>query len=168
MSLAKKVIVRLTTEQREALGKLVRTGAHPAVLRRRAQILLKTDSDGPDHWPDERIAEALEISRMTVMRVRQQFGAEGLDATLQRKRPTGRQYRKLDGKQEAQLVALTCSAAPEGRARWTMVLLADKLVEMKVVDSIDPATVWRTLKKTTSSPGSSSSGSSRRKPTRRS
>jgi transposase len=168
MSLTKKVVVRLTAEQREALGRLVRTGTHPAALRRRAQILLKTDGNGPDGWPDERIAETLEISRMTVMRVRQQFAADGLDATLHRKRPTGRQYRKLDGRQEAQLVALACSAAPEGRGRWTMVLLADKLVEMKVVDSIDPATVWRTLKKTTLSPGSSSSGSSRRKPTRHS
>jgi transposase len=168
MGLEKKVAVRLTAEQREALGKLVRTGTHPAALRRRAQILLKTDSDGPDGWPDERIAEALEISRMTVMRVRQQFLAEGLDATLHRKKPTGRQYRKLDGQQEARLVALACSAAPQGRARWTMVLLADRLVEMKVVDSIDPATVWRTLKKTTSSPGSSSSGSSRRRPMHRS
>jgi transposase len=168
MSLANKVIVRLTAQQRETLGKLVRTGTHPAGLRRRAQILLKTDSDGPDGWTDERIAEALETTRMTVMRVRQQFVAEGLDVTLHRKKPSGRQYRKLDGQQEAQLVALACSVAPEGRARWTMVLLADRLVEMKVVDSIDPATVWRTLKKTTSSPGSSSSGSSRPRPTRRS
>ena len=148
MGLEKKVVVRLTAEQRETLGKLVRTGTHPTALRRRAQILLKTDSDGPDGWPDERVAETLEISRMTVMRVRQQFVAEGLDATLHRKRPSGRQYRKLDCQQEAQLVALACSVAPEGRARWTMVLLADRLVEMKVVDAIDPATVWRTLKKT--------------------
>ncbi len=84
---------------------------------------------------------------------------------MHRKKPTGRQYRKLDGRQEAQLVALACSAAPDGHARWTMVLLADKLVELAVVESIDPATVWRTLQKTTSSRGSSSSGSSpRRRP----
>jgi transposase len=130
--------------------------------------LLKADADGPDAWPDERIAEALAICRMTVSRVRQQFAAEGLDATLHKKKATGRQYRKLDGQQEAQLIALACSPAPKGRARWTMKLLADKLVQMEVVESIDPATVWRTLKKTTSSPGSSSSGSSRPKPTRRS
>ena len=90
---------------------------------------------------------------MTVMRVRQQFVAEGVDATMHRKRPTSRQYRKLDGRQEAQLIALACSPAPEGRGRWTMTLLADRLVEMEVVDSIDPATVWRTLKKTRSSRG---------------
>src|SRR5262249_59300708 len=95
------------------------------------------------------------------VRVRQEVAAEGLDATLHRKKPTGRQYRKLDGGQEARLVALACSEAPDGHARWTMKLLADKLVELEVVESVDPATVWRTLQKTNSSRGSSSSGSSR-------
>jgi transposase len=155
---ASKVVVRLTADQRWALERLVHTGAHPALTTRRARILLKADADGPDGWTDERIAAALDTTRMTVMRVRQQFAAEGLDATLHRKRPTGRQYRKLDGKQEAALVALACSPAPDGRARWTMALLAGRLVELRVVDGIDPATVWRTLKKTTSSRGSSSSG----------
>lgn len=148
-----KVEVRLTDDQRETLARLVRTGSHPAAMRRRADILLLSDADGPDAWSDDDIAERLETSRMTVQRVRQQFAAEGFDATLHRKKPTGRQYRKLDGKQEAQLVVLACSQAPEGHARWTMVLLADRLVEMNVVDSIDPATVWRTLKKTRSSRG---------------
>lgn len=168
MALADKVVVRLSAQQRRTLENFVRTGTRSAALRRRAQILLKADADGPDVWTDERIAEAFDTTRMTARRVRQQFVAEGLDATLHRKRPTGRQYRKLDGRQEAQLVALACSKAPEGHARWTMVLLADRLVEMKVIDSIDPATVWRTLKKTTSNPGSSSSGSSRPRPARRS
>ena len=158
---ATKVVVRLTADQRQVLEGIVHTGTQPAARRRRAHILLKVDADGPDAWPDERVAEALDTSRMTVQRVRQQFAADGLDATLHRKRPTGRQYRKLDGKQEAKLVAPACSPAPEGRARWTMVLLADRLVEMQVVDAIDPATVCRTLKKTRSSRGSSSSGSSR-------
>src|SRR5687767_8324958 len=155
---ATKVVVRLTVEQRDALGRVVHTGSHPVARRRRAQILLRADAEGPDAWTDEEIAEHLETSRMTVMRVRQQFAAEGLDATLHRKKPTGRQYRKLDGEQEARLVALACSAAPDGRARWTMKLLADRLVELEVVDAIDPATVWRTLQKTTSSRGSGSSG----------
>jgi len=158
MALKDKVVVRLTASQRQALRRIVHTGRHPAAMRRRAHILLKSDSDGPDAWTDEHIAEALDTTRMTVRRVRQQFVAEGLDATLHRKRPTGRQYRKLDGKQEAQLIAVACSGPPEGRARWTMVLLADRLVEMRVVDSIDPATVWRTLKKTRSSRGLSNSG----------
>ena len=168
MAVADKVVIRLFPDQRRMLEAFIHTGRRPAAAIRRANILLKADADGPDAWSDPRIAEAYDTTRMTVMRVRQQFAREGLDATLHRKRPTGRQYRKLDGRQEAQLVALACSAAPEGHARWTMVLLADKLVEMKVVESIDPATVWRTLKKTTSSPGSSSSGSSRPRPARRS
>jgi transposase len=164
---ASKVVVTLTDEQRQSLKRLVHTGTHPAAMRRRAHILLKADADGTDAWTDEEIADHLETSRMTVMRVRQQFAAEGLDATLHRKKPTGRQFRKLDGKQEAQLVALACTQAPEGCTRWTMELLADKLVELNVVEAIDPSTVWRTLKKTTSSPGSSNNGSSRRRPARR-
>lgn len=148
-----KVVIRLTDEQRTVLTRLLRTGRQPAALRRRANILLLVDADGPEGWTDEEVAEHLSTSRMTVQRVRQQFAAEGLDATLHRKRPTGRQYRKLDGAQEATLVALACSPAPGGRARWTMALLAGRLVEMRVVEGIDPATVWRTLKKTTSSRG---------------
>jgi transposase len=148
-----KVVIRLTDEQRQALTALVRTGTHKAHARTRAQILLRADADGPDAWPDERVARALGVCRMTVSRVRQQFAAEGLDATLHKKRAAGRQYRKLDGKQEARLVALTCSTAPEGQARWTLKLLAERLVELEVVEAIDPATVWRTLKKMTSSRG---------------
>src|SRR5262245_50728105 len=158
MALANKVVVRLTDGERLALARLLRTGTHPAAMRRRALILLKADADGPDAWTDEEIAEHVEVAANTVMRVRHQFAAAGLNATLRRKRPTGRQYRKLDGKQEAQLIALACSQAPDGQAGWTMQLLADKLVEMNVVESIGTATVWRVLKKTTSSPGSSRSG----------
>lgn len=168
MAPASKVVIRLTADEREALGRLVRTGSHPAAMVRRARILLKADAAGPDAWADERIAEHLETSRMTVQRVRQQFAREGLDATLHRKKPAGRQYRKLDGRQEAGLVALACSEPPAGHARWTMALLAGRLVELEVVASIDPATVWRTLQKTSSSRGSSSSGSSRRRPAGRS
>jgi transposase len=161
-------VIRLTDEQRQTLQALVRTGTHKAHARTRAHILLRADADGPDPWPDERIAEALGVCRRTVARVRRQFAAEGLDATLHKKRAAGRQYRKLDGAQEAQLIALTCSPPPEGQARWTMKLLADKLVELEVVQAIDPATVWRTLKKTTSSRGSNSNGSSRPRPMRHS
>ena len=161
MAPASKVVVRLTADQRQALERVIDTGVHPAPTIRRARILLKADADGPDGWTDERIADALDTTRMTVMRVRQQFAADGLDATLHRRKPTGRQYRKLDGEQEARLVALACSKAPDGRAEWTMRLLADKLVELDVVASIDPATVWRTLQTTTSSRGSGGSGPSR-------
>ena len=163
-----KITIHLSDDQRHVLRRYLAAGTHSSRLLVRARILLKADADGPDAWSDEEIAEHLETSRMTVQRVRQQFAREGLDATLHRKKPTGRTFRKLDGEQEARLVALACSEAPAGQARWTMVLLADRLVEMGVVDSIDPATVWRTLKKTRSSRGSSSSGSSRRRRTRRS
>lgn len=143
-----KIEVRLSTEQRAALDRLVHTGTHPAHARRRASILLRADADGPDTWPDERIAQALDINRNTVWRVRAQFVTEGLDATLHKKKAEGRQYRKLDGAQEAQLIALACSQPPEGQARWTMKLLGERLVELEVVEAIDPSTVWRTLKKT--------------------
>src|SRR5262245_17945419 len=168
MTPATKVVIRLTDEQRRTLQALVRTGSHKAHARTRAQILLRADADGPDAWPDERVAEAVGVCRMTVSRVRQQFAAEGLDATLHKRRAADRQYRKLDGAQEARLVALACSQPPAGHARWTMELLAERLVELKVVDAIHPSTVCRTLKKMTSSRGSNSSGSSRRRPARRS
>ena len=168
MAPAFKVSVSLTDDQRHTLDRFIRTGTHSSAALRRAQILLKADAGGPGGWSDTQIGKTLGCTFMTVRRVRQQFVSEGLDATLHRKRPTGRQYRKLDGKQEAQLVAIACSTAPAGRARWTMTLLADRLVELSVVDSIDPATVWRTLKKTRSSHGLNSSGSFRPKRTRRS
>jgi transposase len=150
---ASTIEVRLSGYQRTTLQRLVRTGTHPGHARRRAAILLRADADGPDNWTDDRIAEALGINRNTVWRVRAQFVAEGLDATLHKKKAAGRQYRKLDGAQEARLIALSCSSPPQGQTRWTMKLLADKLVELEVVASIDPSTVWRTLQKTNSSRG---------------
>jgi transposase len=142
----------LIGQQRHDLEKLAATGKHSAATITRARILLKADANA-DGWTDDRIAEALDTSAGTVARLRKKFVQQGLEATVQRQRPTGRQYRKLDGAQEARLVALACSAPPEGLARWTMKLLADKLVELEVVESINPATVCRTLKKTRSSRG---------------
>jgi hypothetical protein len=159
---ATKVVVRLTADQRRALEALVHTGECSAHEARRARILLKADADGPDAWPDERIAEALDVCRMTVMRARQRFAAEGLARTLRKNKAVDHKYRALDGAQEARLVAVACSQPPEGRARWTMEWLAERLAELKVIDSIHPPTVCRTLKKMNSSRGSSSSGSSRR------
>jgi hypothetical protein len=100
----------------------------------------------------------LDTSASTVHRVRQAFVAQGLEAALVRKHPTGRQYRKLDGLQEAQLIAVACSAPPAGRARWTLKLLADKLVELDIVDAISAECVRTTLKKTRSNRGSTNSG----------
>src|SRR5262245_29784833 len=110
---ASKVEVRLSPHERAALERLVHTGTHPAHVTRRARILLKADAQGPDPWTDARIAQALDINRMTVSRVRAQFAREGLDATLHKKKAASRQYRKLDGAQEARLVALACSRSPE-------------------------------------------------------
>ena len=120
-----------------------------------ARILLKADAaDGGPAWPDHRIADALEVSTATIERVRRRFVEQGLDAALDRKqRERPAREIKLDGRAEAQLVALACSAPPEGRATWTVQLLADKLVELDVVDSISDETVRLALKKTRSSPG---------------
>jgi transposase len=158
---ASKVVVRLTADQRQTLEPLLHTGAHPAHATRRARILLRADANGPDAWPDERIAQTLDVCRRTVSRVRQQFAAEGLDATLPKTKAADRPSRKLDGQQEARRIAVACATPPAGPVRWTMALLAERLVELAVVESIDPATVWRTLHQPNSSRGSSSSGSSR-------
>jgi transposase len=154
MARADKYVVRLIPDHRRQLDQMVSSGKHPARVLTRARILLKADAGkaGPG-WDDAAIADALDCGSRTVARVRQKYVTGGLDTALYARKPTGRQYRKLDGTQEAKLIAVACSAAPEGRARWTMKLLADRLVELQVVESIDPATVWRTLKKTRSSRG---------------
>jgi transposase len=127
---------------------LVNTGKRAASVLARARVLLKADADGPN-WSDPEIAEAFEVSLSTVHRGRQAFVEEGLQAALERKKPTGRQYRKLDGAQEARLIALACGKPPQGRARWTLRLLADKLVELDIIDPISHECVRNTLKKTT-------------------
>lgn len=152
MALKDKFVVGLTASQRQQLEQLAATGTRSAATITRARILLKADANGDD-WPDDRITEALDTSPATVARVRKKFVQSGLEAAVLRKRPTGRQYRKLDGKAEARLVALACSKPPEGHTRWTLKLLSDKLVELEVVEAIDPATVQRALKKTRSNRG---------------
>jgi transposase len=154
-----KYVVRLQPEERAQLLALVNTGRAAAAKLLHARILLKADAgDGPCGWTDAAIAEALDTSASTVQRVRQAFVLQGLEAALARKQPTGRQYRKLNGHQEAQLVAVACSAPPEGRQRWTLTLLADKLVALDIVDHISPECVRTTLKKMSSNRGSKSTG----------
>ena len=150
MALKDKFVVRLTASQREELERLAATGQRAAATITRARILLKADAER-DGWTDDQVAQALDTSAATVARVRKKFVQQGLEAAVGRKRPTGRQYRKLDGTQEARLIALACSPPPEGRERWTLQLLADKLVELRVVEAISDDTVQRTLKKTRSS-----------------
>jgi hypothetical protein len=150
----KKYHVELAPEQRQTLEALIRTGTSPARTQTHARILLKADrAPGGPAWPDDQIALACEVSRPTVERVRRAFMTGGLDAALHRRRPNRVYQRKLDGAQEAQLVALSCSAPPAGQERWSLRLLAQRLVELAVVDDIAPETVRATLKKTRSSPG---------------
>lgn len=147
-------LVRLTLDERQQLESLIRTGNAPARTQTHARILLKADcSEAGPVWRDDAIVAACEVSRPTVERVRRAFAKGGLAAALHRKRHTRPPQRKLDGKGEAQLLALTCSAPPEGQERWTLALLADTLVELNVVDSIARETVRSTLKKTNSSRG---------------
>ena len=145
-----KFIVRLTVEEREQLLGMINIGQRAAAVLMRARVLLKADADGPN-WSDPEIAEAFDVSLSTIHRVRQAFVEESLQAALHRKKPTGRQYRKLDGAQEARLIAVACSKPPVGRARWTLQMLADKLVALEIVDSISVECVRKTLKKTSSS-----------------
>jgi transposase len=152
VALKDKYVVRLTADGRRELERMARCGKHPARTLVHARILLKADIAGPG-WDDVAVAEALDCGTRTVARVRQKFTEGGLDRALHRKKPTGRQYRKLDGDQEARLVAIACSAPPVGKARWTLQMLADKLVELEVVDALSDETVRRTLKKTRSSRG---------------
>ena len=150
----KTYIVHLTSDQRTMLAQLTRTGTTTAAMQRHARILLKADAgpNGPG-WEDAAIATTVEVSVPTVERVRRQFVTNGLDMALRRKPTTRPSQRKLDGVQEAQLAAIACSPPPQGAERWTLALLADKLVELKVVDSIARDTVRVALKKTNSSRG---------------
>lgn len=144
----KKYIVDLTEAERQQLLNLVKKGTLSARKLNRAHILLQA-ADGAT---DDAIAAALHVGRATVQRIRKRFVEGNLDWALNEKQRPGAR-RKLDGKQEAFLVATACSTPPEGRDRWTMQLLADKLVKLQVIESISDETVRRMLKKATSSPG---------------
>ncbi len=145
----KRYVVTLTPEGRQSLLDLIAAGKAAAKKLAHARILLKADAaDGGPAWADGPIAQAIEVSIATVERVRQRFVEQGLEAALARKpqaRPS--HERALDGRAEARLIALACSAPPDGRKAWTMRLLADKLVELEVVPSISDETVRRALKK---------------------
>jgi transposase len=154
-----KYVVRLDELERGRLREMVDRGQGSRTIRNRALILLKADEgDRGPGWPDTKIAEAFDVGVRTVERTRRLLVVEGLEAVLARKPSPNRQYRKLDGVQEAELVKLACSKPPAGRARWTLRLLADRLVERKVVTSVGREAVRTTLQKTTSSRGSASSG----------
>ncbi len=150
----KKYIVTLTREERRMLQEMLSRGKAAARKLMHARILLKADvAAGGPAWNDEAIAEATEVGRATVERVRKEFVEEGLEAALERRKPRRQYRRKLDGDGEAHLVALACQKPPEGRGRWTLKLLADRMVQLEYIDQISYQTVRRTLKKTKSSLG---------------
>ena len=145
----KKYRVTLTRAEREELGSLLARGKSDVRRIKHAQILRKADqAEGGPAWPDARIAEALQVGITTVERVRRRFGEEGLASALSPYRGGKRIYqRKLDGTQEAHLIALACSKPPEGCGRWTLRLLARRMVELAYVDALSHETVRQTLKK---------------------
>ena len=150
----KKHIVTLSDDERAGLTELARCGKAAAYKITHARILLKADAaPGGPGWQDEQIADALDVGTATVERLRRRFVEEGLQAALGRKKQLNRRPPVLDGAAEARLIALACSAPPEGRACWTLRLLADGLVELEVVPAVSYETVRRTLQKTRSSRG---------------
>jgi transposase len=150
----KKYLVTLTGEERRSLHELTTAGKASVFRQTHARILLKADqADGGPAWSDERIAQALDVGLATIARLRQRFVEQGLEAALSRRPHQAHRPRKLDGRAEARLIALACSSPPQGRREWTMRLLADRLVELEVVESVSDETVRRVLKKTNSSRG---------------
>jgi len=149
-----KYSVMLTEEERARLRTLVGRGTAAARTLAHARILLKVNQgEGGPNWTDAATAEAMEVGRSTVARIRQRYVTDGLEAALARKAPDREYARKLDGEQEARLVAVTCGAPPAGRTRWTLRLLAARLVALEMVDAVSHETVRQVLKQTSSSRG---------------
>lgn len=147
--------VVLTAEVRDTLEDLIASGHAPARQLTHARILLKADeAAGMPAWPDVKIADALEVSRSTVFRVRERFAWEGLEAALVHRQPKNTKPKKLHGEQEAHLIALACSEPPKGKKRWSVRLLAERFVRLECAEEpISRELVRRTLKKVPSSPG---------------
>jgi len=150
----KRYRITLTEEERTRLHDLLSSGKAAARTLTHARILLKADQgpEGPG-WIDEKIRDALYVGLSTITRVRERFVEEGLDAALYRRPSPRHRQPRLDGQQEAHLLALTCSAPPLGQERWTLRLLADKMVELEYIERVSHETVRQTLKKTRSSLG---------------
>lgn len=156
----KRYVVKLSGEERAQLEALLRRGKSPTRRLLKARILLKADvSEAGEGWSDSRIIAALETSASMVYRVRKQLVEEGIEAVLSRKqRAMPAVPRIFDGEKEAKLIALACSKPPRGRARWTLRLLENKVVELGIVDRASDSTIGRTLKKTRSSRIAGSAG----------
>ncbi|RYD87187.1 MAG: helix-turn-helix domain-containing protein [Sphingobacteriales bacterium] len=150
----KKYRVTLTTAEREQLTTLVSKGKAAARVLTHARVLLKTDeAEGGPAWTDTAVCAALDVGLCTVMRVRERFVEQGLDAALRPRPSSYVQPRKLDGHLEAQLITLACSEAPEGHSRWTLRLLAERFVQLGHLAEVSHETIRQTLKKTSSSRG---------------
>jgi hypothetical protein len=146
--------IELSEEQRFVLQQLISSGQAPARQLAHARILLKIDRNAPGpRWTDEQVAEGFEMSRYTVIRIRERFVNHGLDDALTHRPHTHTRALTLDGEQEAHLIALSCSPAPAGQARWTLRLLANHMVELEYVERVSYETVRKVLKKTNSSRG---------------
>ena len=143
----KRFIVNLSEPERAHLKRLIAAGSAPARRLVHARILLKADQ-GPG-WVDRAIAEAVEVSQPTIARVRRRYVEQGLEAALTRRPPRREYHRKLSGEQEARLITVACSQPPAGQAHWSLRLLADRLVELEIVEAVSYQTVRRVLKKTT-------------------
>ena len=146
-----KYIVALNEEQRQHLEKITSSGKVSARQMRRAQILLKSDLQ--TNWSYKQIMEAFDVSAVTIATVRRTFVEQGLEASLQRKKPDREYEHALDGEGEAHLIALACSEPPAGRAKWSLRLLQDRFVKLGHADNISYETIRRVLKKTSSNPG---------------
>lgn len=150
----KKYIVTLTPEERSLLEDLTKKGKAAAYKVNHARIMLLADTNAVGGgWKDEAISQALNISVATIERVRQRLVEEGLEVALSRKPQNKRKPRCLDGEKEAHLIALTCSEPPMGQGRWTMRMLADRMIELGYVEALSHETVRQTLKKTNLSLG---------------
>lgn len=144
----KKYVVRLTKDEREALTEVVKKLRGTSQKVRRAQVLLKADADGPA-WTDRQIAEAFSCRIQTVENIRERFVVDGFDQALEgKKRDTPPTEKSLNGEQEAQVIATRLGTPPKGYANWTLRLLARKVVELGIVDSVSHETIRQTLKKT--------------------
>ena len=166
----KRYIVKPTEEERARLEGMLKKGKHPAATLTKIRILLKADADHPDGgWTDARICSALSLQKNRPEEIRKRFVEEGLDRLLTRKkRLTPPVSPIFDGEKEARLVQLACSDPPPGHARWSLRLLEQKVVELRIVEAASDSTIHRTLKKTNSSLISGSSGSFPRRKTRHS
>jgi hypothetical protein len=143
-----KYFVKLTSEERQYLEKIVSSGNAPARKTRRARILLKSDcSEGGPNWSYEAICDALDVNSMTVANVRKAFAEGGLEKALNRKKPEREYEHALDGNAEAHLIALACGAAPDGYERWSLRLLRDRFVKLEIVSNVSHETIRTTLKK---------------------